>query len=200
MGIAEGDGYTRRGWVYQRTEGIPGEGQVYQRSGYTRGASLCILPEHGTLDTLPQHNTYGRQAGGTHPTGMLSCIVLQSIYMRTTMFILYYKGSYTQFISCSQSPKRQHTVKQECIPVGCTPCSNHACPPPRATMHAPQEQPCMPPGDRCKNITFANYVCGRQSSPRIKGTHSTVLYHTVTCIPHAYSIRFFSHWIIIVTI
>ena len=66
------------------------------------------------------------------------------------------------------------------------PQSNHACPPSRATTHAPPEQPHMPPmppqkqprmppqsnhacpppvnriTDRCKNITFANYVCGRQ--------------------------------------
>ena len=62
-------------------------------------------------------------------------------------------------------------------------------PPPEKTMHAPQQKPCMPPSqknyacpranthappgatthnppinritDRCKNITFANYVCGR---------------------------------------
>ena len=60
------------------------------------------------------------------------------------------------------------------------PRSNHTCPP-RATMHIPpeqprmppQEQPCMPPRsnharppprgqtDTCKNITFANFVCGR---------------------------------------
>ena len=71
--------------------------------------------------------------------------------------------------------------EQPCMP----PQSNQACPP-GATMHAPQsnhacppwsnhacppgEQPCMPPphGSNharlppvCKNITFANFVCGR---------------------------------------
>ena len=39
-------------------------------------------------------------------------------------------------------------------------------PPPRATTHAPPEQSCTPPlprgqTDTCKNITFANFVCGR---------------------------------------
>ena len=37
--------------------------------------------------------------------------------------------------------------------------------PPGATTHAPPEQPCTPPPwtewDTCKNITFANFVCGR---------------------------------------
>ena len=37
--------------------------------------------------------------------------------------------------------------------------------PPGATMHTPPEQPRMPPPcgqtDTCKNITFANFVCGR---------------------------------------
>ena len=39
--------------------------------------------------------------------------------------------------------------------------------PPRATTHAPQANPQDPPPpvdrmtDMCKNITFANYVCGR---------------------------------------
>ena len=67
----------------------------------------------------------------------------------------------------------------------CMPPSNHACP--LATMHSPQQphmppatthtprQPCTPPSNHthppcnhacgqthtCKNITFANYVCGR---------------------------------------
>ena len=73
-------------------------------------------------------------------------------------------------------PQSNHACppKQPCMP----PQSNHACPPeqphmpPRATTHAPQatthaplKQPRTPPLDRmtdtCKNITFANYVCGR---------------------------------------
>ena len=55
-----------------------------------------------------------------------------------------------------------HTPRQPCTP------PNHTCPP--ATMHAPR-QPCTTPGNNtrpprgqthtCKNITFANYVCGR---------------------------------------
>ena len=66
--------------------------------------------------------------------------------------------------------------EQPCMP----PQSSHACPPPKqprmpplgATMHTPPEQPHMPPEqprtpspcgqtDTCKNITFANFVCGR---------------------------------------
>ena len=45
---------------------------------------------------------------------------------------------------------------------GMAPQSNHACPP-GATTHPP-EQPRMPlcgQTDTCKNITFANFVCGR---------------------------------------
>ena len=76
-----------------------------------------------------------------------------------------------------------HTPQQPRMPPSTThapqqphmPPSNHTCP--LATTHAPQ-QPHMPPAtmhapsnhahppvnritDRCKNITFANYVCGR---------------------------------------
>ena len=77
-------------------------------------------------------------------------------------------------------PKQPHTpLEQPCTPPRATmhapqeqprmpPQSNHACP-------HPPEQPRMPPTpgatthappvnritDRCKNITFANYVCGR---------------------------------------
>ena len=75
-------------------------------------------------------------------------------------------------------PATTHALLQPCMPPQpCTP-PNHICPP--ATMHAPS-QPCMPPcnhacppatthtpppwtewlTDRCKNITFANFVCGR---------------------------------------
>ena len=58
-------------------------------------------------------------------------------------------------------PTMHTPPEQPCTP----PRSNHACPL-GATMHTPQEQPCMPPPPRttthtCKNITFANYVCGR---------------------------------------
>ena len=71
-------------------------------------------------------------------------------------------------------PQSNHTcppLEQPCMPHQ----SNHAClphephmlpPPPGATMHAPPKQPHMPPPmdrmtDTCKNITFANFVCGR---------------------------------------
>ena len=80
-----------------------------------------------------------------------------------------------------------HPPEQPCMPPRATlhaPRSNHACPPeqphmpPGATMHAPQSKHACPPTpsratthttpspvnritDRCKNITFANYVCGR---------------------------------------
>ena len=61
-------------------------------------------------------------------------------------------------------PATMHTPQQPCMPP-----SNHAWPPgnhahPPATTHAPR-QPRMPPPrgqtDTCKNITFANFVCGR---------------------------------------
>ena len=61
-------------------------------------------------------------------------------------------------------------LEQPCMPPqsshACPPGSNHTCPPeqphmspPGATTHAP-----LPPcgqTDTCKNITFANFVCGR---------------------------------------
>ena len=87
-------------------------------------------------------------------------------------------------------PPTMHTPQQPCLPPATMPApSNHAHPPqqpcmspgnharPPTTMHAPW-QPCMPPSNHtppsnhacppfcgqthtCKNITFANFVCGR---------------------------------------
>ena len=87
---------------------------------------------------------------------------------------------------CHACPPLPHMppLCHTCPPHHACPPSNHACPP-GATTHTPQEQPRMPPRatmhtphlhppgatthgppvnritDRCKNITFANYVCGR---------------------------------------
>ena len=58
-------------------------------------------------------------------------------------------------------PQSNHTPPEQ---PRTPPWSNHACPPratthpPRATMHTP---PVNRMTDMCKNITFANYVCGR---------------------------------------
>ena len=68
------------------------QGKIYQRAGYTRGGTGIPegvgIPEGGEyvypLDigsgippvltpSSSHHNTYCWQAGGTHPTGMLSC-------------------------------------------------------------------------------------------------------------------------------
>ena len=66
--------------------------------------------------------------------------------------------------ACPPHPQSNHTSP----PLGAT---MHAPLPPRATTHPPAtthalpwEQPCTPPRrqtDTCKNITFANFVCGR---------------------------------------
>ena len=99
-------------------------------------------------------------------------------------------GNYACPPQLCMPPTAMHApYNHTCPPQPCTPpCNhthppqphtspgNHACPPattpPRATMHAPW-QPHMPPGnhacplpprgqtDTCKNITFANFVCGR---------------------------------------
>ena len=60
-----------QGVRYTRGSGIP-EG-VYQRGVYQRGWVCCGgMYTHPTPGTN-HHNTYGWQACGTHPTGMLSC-------------------------------------------------------------------------------------------------------------------------------
>ena len=60
-----------QGVRYTRGSGIP-EG-VYQRGVYQRGWVCCGgMYTHPTPGTS-HHNTYGWQACGTYPTGMLSC-------------------------------------------------------------------------------------------------------------------------------
>ena len=63
-----------------------GVGQVCPGGEYTRGVGIYIHPRHGTWDnhTPPTvattTHTVGKrswQAGGTHSTGMLSCIQIQ---------------------------------------------------------------------------------------------------------------------------
>ena len=68
MSMAQGVGMSRRGVGYVQ-EGVGmSKGDVYVWVGYS-----CNL-----LTPSDSHYMYGRQAGGTHPTGMLSCIYICS--------------------------------------------------------------------------------------------------------------------------
>ena len=61
MGMSEG-AYVQRGGVYPRSHGIPTPLDM----GY--GIPLVLTPSGG------HQNRCSLQAGGTHPTGMLSCL------------------------------------------------------------------------------------------------------------------------------
>ena len=50
--------------------------------GYIRGVPTPWTWARGVVHPC-LHHTYGRQAGGTHPTGMLSCL-LDFLYSRTS--------------------------------------------------------------------------------------------------------------------
>ena len=72
VGIPEGGGGYTRGQVYQIGVGIAEGrgGSMYTTPldlGYPPYTPLALTPSAG------HQNTYGWQAGGTHPTGMLSC-------------------------------------------------------------------------------------------------------------------------------
>ena len=61
-------------------------------------------------------------------------------------------------------PPGMHTPQHAWSNHTCPPRSNHACPHEQPHMPPLPEQPCMSPRgqtDTCKNITFANFICGR---------------------------------------
>ena len=74
MGIS-GGGYVKGGWYVHRKVGMSREvgmsGSAYcQRVGISRG--VYVHPQ--LLTPSGDHHIYGRQAGGTRPTRMLSCL------------------------------------------------------------------------------------------------------------------------------
>ena len=132
--------------------GVPG--QVHHLGRFTWGPL-----------TSGGRSTYCWQAGGTHPTGMLSCFRYFTLHRPLVMV----------------APLKTRP-KQECIPVGCVPSAAVAvclgvrgCLSQCMLIHPPGQTPqhlplgigleTIPSKDRmtdsCKIITFANFVCGR---------------------------------------
>ena len=80
-------------------------------------------------------------------------------------------------------PRSNHArpPEQPCTP----PQSNHG-PPPGTTTHAPSGNHACPPVDRmtdtCKNITFANFVCGgnKRTCKHIDLLHKRLFYYCIS--------------------
>ena len=166
----------------------PGEGSCggYSPSRYETSAPSPHMDLRGVPALVPTHGTqgrgwvswdlgYGRQAGGTHPTGMLSCISYLLFTVTEPLQTIPVLGQCHRTIMLNVPYLKS---KQECIPVGCVPPA--CCPPagggvcqgrclPRACVcwgmcvcHTPP-----PPGTKgrhpptpwtdCENITFANF-------------------------------------------
>ena len=131
------------------------------------------------------HAMTGRiSGGGVHTTHASLPFAMHASHHAHNPFAMHTPLRHTHPPSlCMPPPPSPHTppspctlLHHACPPLPCTPPqSNHACPLSGATMHpSPRSNhPCPPPEatthappvnritDRCKNITFANYVCGR---------------------------------------
>ena len=71
------------GNVFTRVGGGMSRGGVYVQGWYTMGPGMPTPPLHTVLTLSGAHqNTYGGQASGTHPTGILSCVYVRRLFMR----------------------------------------------------------------------------------------------------------------------
>ena len=91
MSFPRGSGYLRyqvptwgvRGWLCPGAIGYVQRWEGMSKGGMSGGVYPPI-PVHGTCDTL----RYGRQAGGRHPTGMLSCLKIIQCHNNNFMVAL----------------------------------------------------------------------------------------------------------------
>ena len=146
-----------------RGEYIPGSKASYTDRRYS-GQATTAATESTTLHQ-PERRCRGKLVPSFFLKNECTCLFKKYFFPRTCALVEFY-------------------FKQECIPVGCVPSAAVAMSIPACTGHCVSQHAvgrgCLPGGvclgvsalrqtppfvdrmtDRCKNITFANYVCGR---------------------------------------